>query len=103
MKESAVVGADGGVFNDQRAGRKRGRDIGVAQAALYPLISLSGSGGFESGSLGKLLLASSGFWSIGDRGYSPFQGGTNIFSFRDSLDLIRHKHFGAAAASSGGN
>jgi hypothetical protein len=33
-----------------------------------------------------------GYWSLGDRGYSPFQGGTNIFSFRDSLDLIRGKH-----------
>ena len=33
-----------------------------------------------------------GYWAIGDRGYSPFQGGTNIFSFRDSLELIRHKH-----------
>jgi Carboxypeptidase regulatory-like domain len=32
------------------------------------------------------------YWAIGDRGYSPFQGGTNIFSFKDSLDLIRHKH-----------
>ena len=33
-----------------------------------------------------------GYWSLGDRGYSPFQGGTNIFSFRDSLDLIHGKH-----------
>ena len=33
-----------------------------------------------------------GYWALGDRGYSPFQGGTNIFSFRDSLDLIRGKH-----------
>jgi hypothetical protein len=33
-----------------------------------------------------------GYWSLGDRGYSPFQGGTNIFSFRDSLDYIRNKH-----------
>src|SRR5580658_3300597 len=33
-----------------------------------------------------------GYWSLGDRGYSPFQGGTNIFSFRDDLDIIRHKH-----------
>ncbi|MGA2420058.1 MAG: hypothetical protein ABSG69_08245, partial [Candidatus Acidiferrum sp.] len=31
-------------------------------------------------------------FSIGDRGYTPFQGGTNIFSFGDSLDLIRGKH-----------
>ena len=33
-----------------------------------------------------------GFWSLGDRGYSPFQGGTNIFSFKDALDIIRRKH-----------
>ncbi len=37
-------------------------------------------------------LISGGYWALGDRGYSPFQGGTNIFSFRDSLDLIRGKH-----------
>jgi hypothetical protein len=34
----------------------------------------------------------SGYWALGDRGYSPFQGGTNIFSFKDDLDLIRGKH-----------
>jgi hypothetical protein len=33
-----------------------------------------------------------GYWALGDRGYSPFQGGTNIFSFKDDLDLIRGKH-----------
>jgi Carboxypeptidase regulatory-like domain len=33
-----------------------------------------------------------GYWSLGDRGYSPFQGGTNIFSFRDSLDYIHNRH-----------
>ncbi|MGC2499616.1 MAG: carboxypeptidase-like regulatory domain-containing protein [Acidobacteriaceae bacterium] len=33
-----------------------------------------------------------GYWSLGDRGYSPFQGGTNIFSYKDVLDLIRGKH-----------
>ena len=27
-----------------------------------------------------------GYWSLGDRGYSPFQGGTNVFSVSDSLD-----------------
>ena len=32
------------------------------------------------------------YWALGDRGFSPFQGGTNIFSFRDSLDYIHHKH-----------
>ena len=38
------------------------------------------------------ILELTGYWSLGDRGYSPFQGGTNIFSFADSLDLIRRKH-----------
>jgi hypothetical protein len=33
-----------------------------------------------------------GYFSIGDRGFSPFQGGTNVFSINDSLDMIRGKH-----------
>lgn len=38
------------------------------------------------------VLMTGGFWSVGDRGYSPFQGGTNIFTVNDSLDMIRGKH-----------
>jgi hypothetical protein len=33
-----------------------------------------------------------GYFSIGDRGFSPFIGGTDIFSFNDALTLIRGKH-----------
>jgi hypothetical protein len=33
-----------------------------------------------------------GYWSLGDRGFSPFQGGTNVFSYGDSLDMIRGNH-----------
>jgi len=33
-----------------------------------------------------------GYWALGDRGYAPFQGGTDIYSFKDDLDLIRGKH-----------
>ena len=32
------------------------------------------------------------YWALGDRGFAPFQGGTNVFSFSDALDLIRGKH-----------
>jgi len=39
--------------------------IGVAYAAYYPTLTLSGSGGFESSTIGKLLDASSRFWSAG--------------------------------------
>src|SRR5450755_436531 len=35
---------------------------------------------------------SGGYWSLGDRGFSPFQGGTNVFSASDSLDMVRGNH-----------
>jgi hypothetical protein len=37
-------------------------------------------------------IVAGGYWAIGDRGYSPFQGGTNIYAYKDALDLIRGKH-----------
>ena len=39
--------------------------IGVAKAAYYPLIGLTASGGFESGSITTLLQGPSGWWSVG--------------------------------------
>jgi hypothetical protein len=33
-----------------------------------------------------------GYWSLGDRGYTPFQGGTNVFSVSDTLDMVRGNH-----------
>jgi Carboxypeptidase regulatory-like domain len=38
------------------------------------------------------------YFAIGDRGYAPYQGGTNVYSVSDTLDLVRGKHnirFGA--------
>ena len=32
------------------------------------------------------------YFAIGDRGFSPFTGGTNVFSINESLDMIRGKH-----------
>jgi len=40
-------------------------EIGVARAAYFPALSLSGSGGFESDSLTNLLSGPSGFFSLG--------------------------------------
>lgn len=37
-------------------------------------------------------LVGGGFWALGDRGFAPFQGGTNVFSVADSFDMIRGKH-----------
>ncbi len=33
-----------------------------------------------------------GYLSLGDRGFAPFQGGTNVFSVSDSFDMIRGNH-----------
>jgi Carboxypeptidase regulatory-like domain len=32
------------------------------------------------------------YWTLGDRGFAPFLGGTNIFTWADSFDMIRGKH-----------
>jgi len=32
------------------------------------------------------------YFAIGDRGFAPYQGGTNVYSISDTLDLIRGKH-----------
>ena len=32
------------------------------------------------------------YWTLGDRGFAPFLGGTNIFTWSDSFDMIRGKH-----------
>jgi len=32
------------------------------------------------------------YWALGDRGFAPFQGGTNVFQISDSFDMIRGKH-----------
>lgn len=38
------------------------------------------------------ILMFGGYWSLGDRGFAPFQGGTNVFSVADTFDMIRGKH-----------
>jgi hypothetical protein len=32
------------------------------------------------------------YWALGDRGFAPFQGGTNVYFISDSFDMIRGKH-----------
>jgi outer membrane protein, multidrug efflux system len=60
--------------------------IGVARAALYPSISLGGSGGLDSVAIGSLLNAPSFFWSLGLSALeSVIAGGRN----RAQLDFAR--------------
>ncbi|HWA87182.1 MAG TPA: efflux transporter outer membrane subunit [Opitutus sp.] len=60
--------------------------IGVAKAAFFPAISLTGSAGFASGDIDRLFDSDSRVWSIGPRLYLPiFQGERN----RANLDRSR--------------
>jgi len=49
----------------ERAMASANAQIDVAFAAYFPTLTLSGSGGMESSAIGKLLAASSRFWSVG--------------------------------------
>jgi len=33
-----------------------------------------------------------GFWALGDRGFAPFQGGTNVYFIKDSFDVSQGNH-----------
>jgi hypothetical protein len=46
----------------------------------------------ECVSCGLTSIQMTDYWSEGDRGYAPYQGGTNVFSVADSFDMIRGKH-----------
>jgi carboxypeptidase family protein len=43
-------------------------------------------------SCGMTSFQMSSYFSLGDRGYAPYQGGTNVYSLSDTLDLIRGPH-----------
>jgi NodT family efflux transporter outer membrane factor (OMF) lipoprotein len=50
--------------------------IGVARSALFPLVALTGSAGFESATLGDWLKLASNFWSVAPAiAVSVFDGG----------------------------
>jgi hypothetical protein len=46
----------------------------------------------ECESCGMTSFDMSAYFSVGDRGYAPYQGGTNVYSLSDTLDVIRGKH-----------
>jgi len=69
-----------------------GADLGAACDTItgYPASLNQSTKDCESCGLTSFLMNS--YFSIGDRGYAPYQGGTNVYSVSDTLDLIRGKH-----------
>ena len=60
----------------ERRVQEANAEIGVARAAYFPSISITGSGGFESAKIGNLLEGPSGFWSLaGSAAELIFDGG----------------------------
>jgi len=60
----------------ERRVQEANANIGVARAAYYPTVTLSGGGGFESASAGTLLQGPAGFWSLaGQAAELLFDGG----------------------------
>jgi NodT family efflux transporter outer membrane factor (OMF) lipoprotein len=52
--------------------------VGIAKAAFYPHLTLSGGGGYQSVAIGSLASAPSAFWSLGADALQPiFSGGRN--------------------------
>jgi hypothetical protein len=41
---------------------------------------------------GMTSFSMSAYFALGDRGFAPYQGGTNVYSVGDTIDLIRGRH-----------
>ena len=80
-------------ITSQGTGSCESATLGIPGANLGCLTSNTCQGFYSCGLVSTEFQGGApGYWSLGDRGYSPFQGGTNIYSFRDDLDIILHKH-----------
>ncbi|HKW26476.1 MAG TPA: carboxypeptidase-like regulatory domain-containing protein [Terriglobales bacterium] len=67
----------------------QGANLDASCAGAPPGLSQSGKDCMSCG-LSSTLMGN--YWALGDRGFAPFQGGTNVFSISDSFDMIRGRH-----------
>ena len=68
-------------ITSQGDGTCLGRAFGIPGANL---------GGSDSCGLPSISMTT--YWSLGDRGFAPFVGGTNVWTYSDTLDLVRGSH-----------
>jgi NodT family efflux transporter outer membrane factor (OMF) lipoprotein len=87
----------------ERRMQESNAQIGVAKSAYYPLITLTGAGGFESGVFTTLLQGPSGLWSVGaaaseyifDAGKRRAVTQQSEAAYRQSIDNYRQTVLGA--------
>jgi hypothetical protein len=75
-----------------------GADLGAKCDSITGYPSSLNQSTKDCESCGMTSFQMSSYFSVGDRGYAPYQGGTNVYSVGDVLDLIHGKHnirFGA--------
>ena len=75
-----------------------GADLGAKCSPLTGYPTSLNQSNKDCISCGMTSFQMSAYLSVGDRGYAPYQGGTNVYSVSDVLDVIRGKHnirFGA--------
>jgi carboxypeptidase family protein len=58
----------------------------IGQAFGIPGANLGGN------SCGLPSIEMTTYWSLGDRGFTPFVGGTNVWTYADTLDMVRGSH-----------
>lgn len=91
------------VAASERRMQESNAQIGVAKSAYYPLVTLSGSGGFESGVFTTLIQGPSGLWSVGanaseyifDAGRRHAVTQQAQSAYRESIDTYRQTVLGA--------
>ncbi|MGC2447410.1 MAG: carboxypeptidase-like regulatory domain-containing protein, partial [Candidatus Sulfotelmatobacter sp.] len=75
-----------------------GADLGAKCSSITGYPASLNQSNKDCISCGMTSFQMSAYLSVGDRGYAPYQGGTNVYSVSDVLDVIRGKHnirFGA--------
>jgi len=88
-----VSGGYNRIFNyitSQGTGSCEAQKLGIPGANLDCGTGTCAPAGISCGLTSTQVLGP--YFSVGDRGFSPFTGGTNVFSISDTLDMIRGKH-----------
>jgi len=82
---SALLQRRPDIANAERTAAAQSEQIGVAIAAFYPSLNLTGDGGFSASNLGKLFNLSNSFWSVGaDVAETIFEGGARSAKVRQA-------------------
>lgn len=67
----------------------RGYGYGTEEASL---LGITGANLGDLATSGMTVIGITGYNTIGDRLYSPYQGGTNVYHYFDSLSVVKGRH-----------